>query len=677
MSGTCGACGRPLIARPGEMEPTCAECRLRPDWCDCQTGAGPVNAAQEWDDPVPLGASGLLPAFPVSAFPRWLADQVAETARFTQTPPDLAASAGLSVLSTAAGGRAVVEVRGSWREPVNLYNVVALPPGARKSAVFAGMTEPVLGTEAAMVASARDAILEADTLRKIALHDAEKAARWAAGIDDAEAQNKAHAEAISKALMAEGITVPVMPRLVADDITPEAVASLLAEQGGRLAVLSAEGGIFATLAGRYSSGTPNFEVFLKGHSGDMLRVDRRSRPPEYIPRPALTLGLCVQPEVLRDIARLPGFRGRGLLARILYSLPPDLVGRRRIGEPAIPEGVQAAYAGAVETLVRSLAEWTDPAVLTLTPGATALLLDAERAIEPRLDAETGDLAGIRDWASKLIGATARIAGLLHLATHPAGGWAHPVSEDTMDAAIGLGRYYTEHALAAFDHMGAEPVLGDARVILRWLERDCLTRFTRREAFTALSRSRFPKAGDLDVPLALLEDHGYIRREAEPERTGPGRPRHPPGRPTPTLPQKPRNTHNYGFCGLCGFCGKVRTEGTRSMSTPCDPEPTVVPVGFAAADRPSGPAVTGHEDPDYLSEDWAAAADAQDGRCWLCGEPLLLRGVALGPHRLIAHAACERIAELAGYDPARIERIADNLEAGNARLAYRRATEGYR
>ena len=40
-----------------------------------------------------------------------------------------------------------------------------------------------------------------------------------------------------------------MPRLVADDITPEAAASLLAEQGGRLAVLSAEGGIFTTLAG--------------------------------------------------------------------------------------------------------------------------------------------------------------------------------------------------------------------------------------------------------------------------------------------------------------------------------------------------------------------------------------------------------------------------------------------
>jgi hypothetical protein len=37
------------------------------------------------------------------------------------------------------------------------------------------------------------------------------------------------------------------------DITPEAAASLLAEQGGRLAIISAEGGIFDIIGGRYSA----------------------------------------------------------------------------------------------------------------------------------------------------------------------------------------------------------------------------------------------------------------------------------------------------------------------------------------------------------------------------------------------------------------------------------------
>lgn len=97
---------------------------------------------------------------------------------------------------------------------------------------------------------------------------------------------------------AEAITVPAKPRLVADDITSKTAASLLAEQGGRRAVLSPEGGIFATIAGRYS-GTPNLEVLLKGHAGDLMRVDRRPREAEHVDKPGLTMGLAVQPEILR------------------------------------------------------------------------------------------------------------------------------------------------------------------------------------------------------------------------------------------------------------------------------------------------------------------------------------------------------------------------------------------
>jgi hypothetical protein len=39
--------------------------------------------------------------------------------------------------------------------------------------------------------------------------------------------------------IADAIEVPPIPRLVAEDITPQAVASLLANKGGRLAIISA------------------------------------------------------------------------------------------------------------------------------------------------------------------------------------------------------------------------------------------------------------------------------------------------------------------------------------------------------------------------------------------------------------------------------------------------------
>ena len=73
---------------------------------------------------------------------------------------------------------------------------------------------------------------------------------------------------IGAAQIADGIEVPPIPRLLADDITPEAAASLLAEQGGPLAIISAEGGIFDIIAGRYSSkAIPNMDLWLKAQLG--------------------------------------------------------------------------------------------------------------------------------------------------------------------------------------------------------------------------------------------------------------------------------------------------------------------------------------------------------------------------------------------------------------------------
>src|SRR5262249_61912431 len=100
------------------------------------------------------------------------------------------------------------------------------------------------------------------------------------------------------------------------------------------------------------------------------------------------------------------------------------------------------------------------------PGAAALFLGAERALEPRLHPDTGALAGIVAWASKAIGAPARIAGLLPLASHLTDGWGQPIDGATMQAAITAMDYYTAHALAAFDLMGVDQAVEDARVILR-------------------------------------------------------------------------------------------------------------------------------------------------------------------------------------------------------------------
>ncbi|MET8147678.1 DUF3987 domain-containing protein [Actinoplanes sp. NPDC049668] len=474
-----------------------------------------------WSPLIPLGRGRHLPPFPAELLPGWLAEQVFAVAEFTQTPVDLAGSIALACLSTAAGGRAEVEVRGSWREPTNLYTVVVLPPGSRKSAVFAAMVAPILAAEKTLIERAAPAIIEAELMAKVAGKAAEKTALAAANADPS-GRDTLIAEATAAAMNAEAITVPVKPVLIADDVTSETATSWLAAQDGRLAVLSPEGGIFATIAGRYS-GTPNLEVFLKGHAGDMLRVGRQSRDTEHIDKPALTMGLAVQPEILRDIANMPGFRGLGLLARILFALPENTVGRRKIGADPIPAQVAADYLANLHALVLTLAEWTDPAVLVLTPDANNLVLDIERAVEPRL-APGGAWAHVVDWGSKYTGAVVRIAGLIHLAENLRDGWGQPVSADTLERAAMIGDYYAAHALAAFDDMGADQSTRNARQVLAWIERTTSTAFTRRELFRAVQSSQLKTMADLDPVLAVLEAHGYLRQldPPAPKRAG-GRP----------------------------------------------------------------------------------------------------------------------------------------------------------
>jgi hypothetical protein len=307
------------------------------------------------DDPVPLTRSVQLPPFAVDSLPEPIADMVRAVSEATQTDPAMPATCALSALSACTGGHAEIEVRSGWREPLCLYTATIAAPGERKSAVQQAMVRPVLDVETQLAEKGAAERLEAETRKQVAAKSADRQRNTAAAADP-DKQDAALADAIGAAMFAEAIDVPPIPRLVADDVTPEAAASLLAEQGGRLAVISAEGGIFDIIAGRYSRSIPNMDLWLKGHSGDPLKVDRKGRAPEYIRRPALTLGLMIQPTVLAAIAANREFRGRGFLARILYAYPTSKVGRRKIAPPPADPAVEKRYEATVANLAAGMSE---------------------------------------------------------------------------------------------------------------------------------------------------------------------------------------------------------------------------------------------------------------------------------------------------------------------------------
>ena len=111
---------------------------------------------------------------------------------------------------------------------------------------------------------------------------------------------------------------------------------LMAENGERIALVSAEGGAFGHMLGRYhQTGGPNLDIYLAGHTGDHFSADRATRDPVVMNMPALSMCLMVQPAALDDLGRTPILDYRGLLARFLYAMPPSLVGSRLFSDSAI------------------------------------------------------------------------------------------------------------------------------------------------------------------------------------------------------------------------------------------------------------------------------------------------------------------------------------------------------
>jgi hypothetical protein len=346
---------------------------------------------------------------------------------------------------------------------------------------------------------------------------------------DAEARREAGDLAVELDSMPE----PALPRLLVDDATSEKLGMMLADQGGRIASMSPEGGVFDLMAGLYSkSGMPQFGVYLMGHSGDDLITDRVSRKSVRVERPALTCCYTIQPDVIAGLAEHAAFRGRGLLARFLYSFPRSPIGKRQVAATPVPESVSEAYRQAVRLLAtdsENIEYGSEPFTLRLTAEAETALRGWEQEIEDELD-DGGELEAMRDWGSKLAGATLRLAAVLHCVSH---GLTGEVTTGTLAAAIEIARALIPHAEATLNLMRADEGPSgnsDGLYVLRWIQRHGKREFTKSEA-QQHGKRRFPRAEDIDPAINELARRGYVRQQPA-KASGPGRP------PSPTYEVNP-------------------------------------------------------------------------------------------------------------------------------------------
>lgn len=474
---------------------------------------------EQWPRLVPLEGTFVLPVFPTEALPVELREFVEALAEATQTPPALSALMVLSVISAAVAGRVEIQPKVGWVEPANIYIAVGLASGNRKTTVTKEVRKPLQEAEDAVRLEMHAAIGERAIQRRMlerALREIEKQA------GRVEAAERRLLIAKAQKIQAELDTIPaqILPRLTVDDITPESLGIMMEQHGGRMAIISGETDIFELIGGRYSNSS-NIGLFLQSHAGDPVLVDRVNRPPVSIKNPALTLGVSTQPWVIRELGSKQGFAERGLLSRILFSIPQSPLGERKLNPEPVPEPVRRGYHEIVIRLISTLGlpDGRAPVRVVLTEEAQGLLLAYRSEIEPQL-ANASETQALIAWLSKLPGAVVRIAGLLHASQSP--DLSQPITAKNMGDAITIGKYLGVHAVAVFDAMGAVEEVRDARVIMDWIAKDGC-KFVSVPQIRVSLRSRLKNRGRVQSAIDVLVEHGFLRLGVPKQREFQGRP----------------------------------------------------------------------------------------------------------------------------------------------------------
>lgn len=476
----------------------------------------PEQPAPAWPEPLLPGAM-TVPEIGAALLPDWMGRMARAVAQSTQTPEAMSVLSVLSVLAAVLQRRFEVTPYGDdYREPLSLWTVVVLGSGNRKSAVHKALTSVLADWEKRERDRLKGEIARIYAQREV-LNKRIETLKNQAGKEEDAAQRQRMQDEIAK--LREQMPAELLaPRLFSGDITSERLQQLLVEQHERAAIVTDEGGIFQIMAGAYSGGISSIDVFLQGHSGSSMRVDRAGRM-AHLDRPALTLALALQPGILQDAGKTKRFRDSGLMARLLYAVPRSRLGSRDVRDRRpLSEEVQGEYERRVFALLDDMRlPIGAPLVLPFDADARECWLDLCQRVEVELG-EGGRYAHLPDWASKLPGAAARIAGLLALGEHGTGLRSVPL--DSVQRAVALCGALIPHAAAAFSLMGAADSETDADMVLAYVRRHRLESVARRDLQKAME-ARFRTLDRLLAAIKLLQDWHVLGRE---ERTrGQGRP----------------------------------------------------------------------------------------------------------------------------------------------------------
>lgn len=489
-----------------------------------------MKGPDDWVKPFPL-VNPEVSEVPEGILPDWLEAYVNAVSTAIQVPRSMVVTLALTTIAATVAKKGTITVKSDWKETLNLYTVVACVPSTRKSPTFREVTAPLYAYERFRREEEKDAyaalIVERDTTKS----KLEKMRRDYMK-SDATTPPPEMAKMHLRLMELEHVDLPTY---IMQDTTPEKLTTMLFRNKERIAVLSADGaGVFAQMCGRYS-GIANPEIYIMGYTGDEVKVARMGRADEHLRSPLITLGLAVQPKIIRGVARMKA-ADQGLLARILYCFPYDNVGNRTVDAPPIPYEIREAYSNHLELMLKikmpgfrlDLEGRRVQEMNTLVfdgdvndeDSALGSFIKFERDLEKERGATYDD--DLREWLGKLGGNTARLIGLLHIAEciehcdSPDDIWKFPIQAATVDHGKALAKFYAKHAVAAIEEMQADPIKSKAIILVNWMRKKGAHIIYMNDIVQKLNNISSEKVVHA---LTYLIDRGYIQTEDPNEKLG--------------------------------------------------------------------------------------------------------------------------------------------------------------
>jgi hypothetical protein len=477
--------------------------------------------AGAWPEPEPLYAEHEKPEpYPLDALPPMLHGAVTAYQAFGRQPVEMVACSALAAASLACQGLVNVSRDGNLIGPCSLSFLNVAVSGERKTACDTRMRRAARGWQDRRRKEQEPAIRAAET--RLAIWQGEKdgiAAKIKRLAGSTKPDDELDRDRLKNALAEHEKRRPKVPpwtRLFYEDITPEKLATLLADGWPSGSIWSDEGGL---VVGSHAMSEDSALRFLglvnRLWDGNPFDRDRETRACAHIRGRRLTTALMLQPGALAKLlATGDGIaRGIGALARFLICWPTSTIGSRLYQAGDLNAPALLAFDARLHALLDApLPLDEDGALEPPAIPLSRLAFEVWRRLHDTIEAELsgkGEFALLPDFGAKMADQAARIACIFHVFEHgPTGEIPHP----TMHAAARLALWHLNEARRALELVGHSGETGDAQVLLDWLLESIKAPWI--GDILRLAPARVRTKDRRDAAIAVLREHGLARPETK-------------------------------------------------------------------------------------------------------------------------------------------------------------------